>query len=78
MTNPKSRRRFRILALYEETTGELLAEVFGTTHGRVVVHRSRGRVSRGRNTALFARQGASLDDLVVPPLPATLFNDFTS
>jgi hypothetical protein len=40
MTNPKSRRRFRILALYEETTGELLAEVFGTTHGlSTVSHR---------------------------------------
>jgi hypothetical protein len=67
MDNPKSRKRFRALALYEETTGELLAEVFRLTYGPVVVHRSSGRVSRAGKSAMFVRQGRGTDDLVVAP-----------
>ena len=68
MDNPKSRKRFRLLALYERSTGELLAEVFGTHHGPVVVYRSTGAVTRGRNHAPFARQGRGLAELIVAPL----------
>jgi hypothetical protein len=66
MSNPKSRRRFRALALFEKTTGELLAEVFDTAHGRVVVHRSYGSVSRAGNLP-FYRQGVDQNDWVVAP-----------
>lgn len=31
MERPKSRKRFRLLAVYDRETGELLAEVFGIT-----------------------------------------------
>jgi hypothetical protein len=37
MANPKSRRRFRLAALYEKRTSDLVAEMFGTAHGPVVV-----------------------------------------
>lgn len=66
LDNPRSRRRFRIFAVYDELTGELLAEVFRTTQGSVVVHRSYGRVSRAGN-AMFFRQGNDQDDMVVAP-----------
>lgn len=70
MKNPKSRNRFRILAVYEESPGdpgELLVQVFPTPHGPVVVHCSYGRVSRVGN-AMFVRQRANLDDSIVAPL----------
>lgn len=35
----KSRSRFRIVALYERETGDLLGEVFRTTHGPVLIYR---------------------------------------
>jgi hypothetical protein len=68
MTNPKSRKTFRLFELNEMATGELLAEVFQTTHGSVVVHRSSGRVSRRGKSDLFVRQGRDSDDLIVAPL----------
>jgi hypothetical protein len=36
----ESRRRFRLFAIYEQGTGQLLAEVIRTTHGPVVVSRA--------------------------------------
>jgi hypothetical protein len=68
MNNPKSRRRFRLLELYEKNTSELLAEVFGTTHGPVIVYRSYGSVNQGRNFAPFPRQSRGQDNLLVDPL----------
>jgi hypothetical protein len=48
----KSRRRFRLIAVHEKVSGHLLAEVFQTTRGPVVVtndaeHNSRERIRRG-------------------------------
>jgi hypothetical protein len=77
LLNPKSRRRFRDLELYEKTTGELLAEVFHIRFGTVVVHRSYGRVSLVGNAPFF-RQGASQDDLIVAPLTGDPLSAFTS
>jgi hypothetical protein len=39
LANPKSRKRFNLIELYEKETGELLAEVFRTSRGAVVVYR---------------------------------------
>ncbi len=74
---PKSRKRFRLLAVYERETGELLAEVFGTVHGPVVVFRS-GTVHRGVEgdqdkpdpRAEFVRQDRGTANLIVVPLAA--------
>jgi plasmid stabilization system protein ParE len=63
VANPKSRKRFRIMTLYESNTNELLAEVFPTTYGLVVYHRERGRVSRARNSATHRH-----DDSWIAPL----------
>jgi hypothetical protein len=68
LDNPKSRRRFRLLALYAKDTGELLAEVFRTNHGPLILHRSRGTANRGRKNYPFPRQGRGLAELVVAPL----------
>jgi hypothetical protein len=63
--NPKSRNRFRLIAVVDEASGELLAEVFNTQpHGSVVVHRGQGKVSR-RGNYLFVRQARGSDDLIV-------------
>ena len=75
MERPKSRKRFRLLAVYERETGELLAEVFGTVHGPVVVFRS-GTVHRGvfgdqdkpDARAEFVRQDRGDANLIVAPL----------
>lgn len=40
MDQPQSRKRFRTLAVYEGGSNELLAEMFSTTHGPIVVYRS--------------------------------------
>jgi hypothetical protein len=67
VNNPKSRKRFRLLAVYERVTGELLAEVFGTIHGPVIIHRSWGTIlSRSSHNTEFTRQGRS--NIVVAPL----------
>lgn len=66
---PKSRKRFRLLAVYERETGELLAEVFGTVHGPVVVFRS-GSVHHGDEGAEFVRQDRGTANLIVVPLDA--------
>jgi hypothetical protein len=67
ISNPKSRRRWRLLPVYEKDTGELLAEVFDTLYGPVIWHRSWGRVlSRTSHNTEFTRQGRS--NVVVAPL----------
>jgi hypothetical protein len=47
--NPKSRRRFRLAALYEKSSGELLAELFTTVHGPVVCYRGLGERGAARH-----------------------------
>ncbi len=45
MNNSKSRKRFRILELHTARGGELIAEVFRTTYGPVIVYRATARTS---------------------------------
>jgi hypothetical protein len=67
MDNPKSRKRFRLLAVYARETGEPLAEVFSTNHGPVVVFRSGSR-HHGAEGVEFVRQDRGSANLVVAPL----------
>jgi hypothetical protein len=58
----KSRRRFRLIAVHEKVSGHLLAEVFQTTRGPVVVtndaeHNSRERIRRGARRDLTTFTG---------------------
>jgi hypothetical protein len=64
---PKSRKGFRLLAVYERETGERLAEVFSTTHGPVVLFRT-GSIHHGAEGAEFVRQDRGSADLAVAPL----------
>ncbi len=45
MNSPKSRKRFRILELHTARGGELIAEVFRTFYGPVIVYRATARTS---------------------------------
>jgi hypothetical protein len=68
MDNPKSRKRFRLLAVYARETGERLAEVFGIpNHGPVVVYRSGSR-HHGAEGVEGVRQDRGSANLVVAPL----------
>jgi hypothetical protein len=67
MGKPKSRKLFRLLAVYERETHELLAEVFGTAHGPVVVYRT-GSVHHSDEGVEFVRQDRGSANLVVAPL----------
>jgi hypothetical protein len=66
MDNPKSRNRFRLLAVYVRETGELLAEVFKTNLGPLLVGRSGTIHSTG--DVEFVRQDRGSANLVVGPL----------
>ena len=69
ISNPKSRRSFRLLELYERDTSQLLAEVFGTLHGPVVIHWSWGTaMSRSRNNTEFRRKSRDGAGVLVAPL----------
>lgn len=70
MDNPKSRRLFRLLAVYDKGSNQLLAEVFALTQGTLVVHRGRGHLSRvkGRASGVFVRQDRGDENLIVAPL----------
>lgn len=67
MADQKSRKRFRLLAVYVRETGELLAEVFSITLGPVIVGRS-GSIYRGAEDVEFVRQDRGGANLVVAPL----------
>jgi hypothetical protein len=55
--------------VYEKDTGELLAEVFRTHYGLVVVHRSYDPVPGNKRAPVpFARQSRGSDNLIVTPL----------
>ena len=65
MAKPQSRKRFRMLAVYEGGSSELLAEMFSTTHGPLVVYRS---VDLDEPDAVFIRQGRGRAAMAVSPL----------
>jgi hypothetical protein len=67
LVRPQSRRQFRLLAVHVQETGELLAEVFDTTHGPVVVCRS-GSTYTGAEGTEFVRQDRGGANRVVAPL----------
>ncbi len=67
MVRPKSRKQFRLLSVYVRETGELLAEVYDTTHGPVVVCRS-GSTYTGAEGTEFVRQDRGGANLVVVPM----------
>jgi hypothetical protein len=67
MARPKSRKQFRLLAVYVRETGELLAEVFDTAHGPVIVFRS-GRIHHGAEGFEFVRQDRGGANMAVAPL----------
>lgn len=71
MSNPKSRNRYRLGAIYAKPTGELLMEVFRTNHGPVVVYRSAlgwtTHPDDGRDIYNAFRQGHG-SNLTVAPL----------
>lgn len=68
ISNPKSRRIWRLLPIYEEDSGELLGEVFPTAHGPVIWHYSAGRfLSRSRHHGTpFTRRSSG--SVIVAPL----------
>ncbi len=53
LVKPKSRTRFRLAALYERDTGELLAEVFRTNYGPVVLVHNAPTVDAIRGRAIL-------------------------
>ena len=65
---PKSRKEFRMLAVYSRETNERLAEVFSTTHGPVVVFRSGTVRDPDAQGGGFVRQERGDADLFVQPL----------
>jgi hypothetical protein len=66
--NPLSRKRNRLLEVCEEGGDHLVAEVLYTTHGAVVVYRSRGRVKRQGRTGMFTQASRGSANLLVDPL----------
>lgn len=66
----KSRNRFRVLALYEVKTAEMIAEVLHTHHGPVVVYRSHSHElsrSAGGFKAFQRQNGLTVEPLTGDP-----------
>jgi hypothetical protein len=74
MSNAKIRKSCRIFELHEMHTGELLAELFDTSYGPVIAHRSHGSADRLRVFVVPgpvpdpALRGRGKRELVIAPL----------